>query len=134
MASFDQNPHYVRYVQLLKRLHEMVLAGKGESIEADELREQMDTPWSHLSEEEVAEIDKSYCAPADPQEDAGAPLTAKESEVLRHLASGLTNEEIARTLQISDGTVRTHVQQILRKIGASDRVQAAVWAVRKQMV
>jgi DNA-binding NarL/FixJ family response regulator len=134
MASFDQNPHYVRYVQLLKRLHETVLAGEGESVEADELREQMDAPWSHLSEEEVAEIDKSYSAPSDPQEDAGVPLTAKESEVLRHLASGLTNEEIARTLQISDGTVRTHVQQILRKIGASDRVQAAVWAVRKQMV
>ena len=134
MASFDDNPHYIRYVELLKRLHELVRAGEGESADADDLREQMDAPWSHLSEEEIAAIDNSYSGPADAPANVDVPLTPRESEVLRHLASGLTNKEIAQTLEISYETVREHVQHILRKIGVSDRAQAAVWAVRKQLV
>jgi DNA-binding NarL/FixJ family response regulator len=66
--------------------------------------------------------------------DVDAPLTQRESEVLRHLAHGLTNKEIAQTLHISYETVKEHVQHILRKIGVSDRTQAAVWAVRKGLV
>jgi DNA-binding NarL/FixJ family response regulator len=62
------------------------------------------------------------------------PLTQRESEVLRQLAYGLTNKEIAQTLHISYETVKEHVQHILRKIGVSDRTQAAVWAVRKELV
>jgi hypothetical protein len=58
MASFDQNPHYARYLLLLKRLHELIQIGEGESAEADDLREQMDAPWLHLSEDEIAEFDK----------------------------------------------------------------------------
>ena len=53
------------------------------------------------------------------------------SEVLRQLALGLTNKEIALALHISYETVKEHVQHILRKVGVSDRTQAAVWAVRK---
>jgi DNA-binding NarL/FixJ family response regulator len=66
--------------------------------------------------------------------DVEVPLTQRESEVLRQLAYGLTNKEIAQTLHISYETVKEHVQHILRKIGVSDRTQAAVWAVRKQLV
>ena len=66
--------------------------------------------------------------------DVEVPLTQRESEVLKQLAHGLTNKEIAATLQISYETVKEHVQHILRKIGVSDRTQAAVWAVRKQLV
>jgi DNA-binding NarL/FixJ family response regulator len=62
------------------------------------------------------------------------PLTQRESEVLRQLALGLTNKEIAQALNISYETVKEHVQHILRKIGVTDRTQAAVWAVRKQLV
>ena len=47
---------------------------------------------------------------------------------------GLTNKEIAQALHISYETVKEHVQHILRKIGVSDRTQAAVWAVRKGLV
>ena len=54
--------------------------------------------------------------------------------MLRQLAYGLTNKEIAQTLHISYETVKEHVQHILRKIGVSDRTQAAVWAVRKELV
>jgi DNA-binding NarL/FixJ family response regulator len=66
--------------------------------------------------------------------DVEVPLTQRESEVLRQLAYGLTNKEIAATLHISYETVKEHVQHILRKIGVSDRTQAAVWAVRKELV
>jgi DNA-binding NarL/FixJ family response regulator len=66
--------------------------------------------------------------------DVEVPLTQRESEVLRQLAYGLTNKEIANTLRISYETVKEHVQHILRKIGVSDRTQAAVWAVRKELV
>ncbi len=66
--------------------------------------------------------------------DVEVPLTQRESEVLRQLALGLTNKEIALALHISYETVKEHVQHILRKIGVSDRTQAAVWAVRKGLV
>ena len=66
--------------------------------------------------------------------DIEVPLTQRESEVLRQLAYGLTNKEIAQALHISYETVKEHVQHILRKIGVSDRTQAAVWAVRKELV
>ena len=66
--------------------------------------------------------------------DVEVPLTQRESEVLRQLALGLTNKEIAQALSISYETVKEHVQHILRKVGVSDRTQAAVWAVRQGLV
>ncbi|XZE51924.1 response regulator [Planctomycetaceae bacterium SH139] len=66
--------------------------------------------------------------------DIEVPLTQRESEVLRQMALGLTNKEIAKALSISYETVKEHVQHILRKIGVTDRTQAAVWAVRKKLV
>lgn len=66
--------------------------------------------------------------------DVEVPLTQRESEVLEQLANGLTNKEIALALGISYETVKEHVQHILRKIGVSDRTQAAVWAVRKGLI
>ena len=66
--------------------------------------------------------------------DLEVPLTKRESEVLKQLAQGLSNKEIAMALTISYETVKEHVQHILRKVGVSDRTQAAVWAVRKGLV
>lgn len=66
--------------------------------------------------------------------DVEVPLTQRESEVLRQLSYGLTNKEIGQALGISYETVKEHVQHILRKIGVTDRTQAAVWAVRKGLV
>jgi DNA-binding NarL/FixJ family response regulator len=62
-----------------------------------------------------------------------AALTKRENEVLKQLALGLSNKEIAQALDISYETVKEHVQHILRKLGVADRTQAAVWAVRKGM-
>lgn len=67
-------------------------------------------------------------------DDAEVSLTQRETQVLRHLALGLSNKEIGRSLQISVETVKEHVQHLLRKIDATDRTQAAVWAVRKGLV
>jgi DNA-binding NarL/FixJ family response regulator len=62
------------------------------------------------------------------------PMTPRETQVLRHVALGLSNKEIGKSLEISVETVKEHVQNILRKIAVSDRTQAAVWAVRKGLV
>jgi DNA-binding NarL/FixJ family response regulator len=66
--------------------------------------------------------------------DPDIPLTARETQVLRHMALGLSNKEIAQSLTISVETVKEHVQNILRKLAVSDRTQAAVWAVRRGVV
>jgi len=58
------------------------------------------------------------------------PLTPRETQVLRQVALGLSNREIADALQISIETVKEHVQNLLRKIALDDRTQAAVWAIR----
>ncbi|QDS99832.1 response regulator [Adhaeretor mobilis] len=68
------------------------------------------------------------------QLDLEAPLTKREDEVLKQLALGLSNKEIALALGISYETVKEHVQHILRKLGVVDRTQAAVWAVRRGLV
>ena len=67
-------------------------------------------------------------------DDDDVPLTQRETQVLRHVALGLSNKEVARSLEISVETVKEHVQNILRKIAVTDRTQAAVWAVRKGLV
>ena len=57
-------------------------------------------------------------------------LTRREREVLRHLADGLTNEQIGGELSISPQTVRTHVQKAMERLGATTRVQAVATALR----
>jgi len=59
------------------------------------------------------------------------PLTEREGEVLRLVAQGLSNQDIARELQISDPTVRTHVSNILGKLHLATRIQAALYALRE---
>ena len=69
--------------------------------------------------------------------DTGAPqpsasfvdLTRREMEILEQVAKGLSNKVIAKTLNITDGTVKLHVKAILRKLGVDSRVKAAVIAV-----
>jgi len=92
-----------------------------------------DLPIMILSREELRRVTGALATPRLTA-DVEVPLTQRESEVLRQLAYGLTNKEIAIALHISYETVKEHVQHILRKIGVSDRTQAAVWAVRKELV
>ena len=60
-------------------------------------------------------------------------LTPREFEILRHLAEGQSNKEIARDLGITDGTVKLHVRSILRKLEVRSRVEAAVIAVEERV-
>ncbi|MEM1068987.1 MAG: response regulator transcription factor [Planctomycetota bacterium] len=64
----------------------------------------------------------------------GFPLTSREAQVLRHIALGLSNKEIAKSLSISVETVKEHFQNILRKTKATDRTAAAVRAIKSGMV
>ncbi|HSD02736.1 MAG TPA: response regulator transcription factor [Gaiellales bacterium] len=64
---------------------------------------------------------------------AHADLTARELEVLRLIARGLQNKQIAAQLHLSEKTVKTHVSAILRKLGVADRTQAAMYAVRERL-
>jgi DNA-binding NarL/FixJ family response regulator len=66
--------------------------------------------------------------------DVKPELTSRELDVLRLLAAGRANKEIAAELAISERTARTHVSHILRKLGLSSRTQAALWAVREGLV
>ena len=67
-------------------------------------------------------------------DDPTAELTARELEVLRLVAAGKPNKQIAAELSISERTARTHVSRILRKLRLSSRTQAALWAVREGLV
>ena len=61
------------------------------------------------------------------------PLTAREKEVLAQLAKGAANKEIAYSLGITERTARTHVSNILGKLGLASRTQAALWAVEHKL-
>lgn len=79
--------------------------------------------------ERFAALDTSARA-AQPAE----PLTEREEEVLRTVARGRTNEEIARELHISLSTVKSHLASLMGKIGARNRVEIAVWAYETRRV
>ncbi len=71
--------------------------------------------------------------------DAGAlpeemPLTGREAQVLRHMALGLSNKDVAHSLMISVETIEEHAQNILREINAKDRTDAVVRAIRAGLV
>jgi DNA-binding NarL/FixJ family response regulator len=71
---------------------------------------------------------------ASPPHDPADELTDRELQVLRLVGAGRANKEIAAELQISERTARTHVSNILGKLGLNSRTQAALWAVREGLV
>jgi DNA-binding NarL/FixJ family response regulator len=76
----------------------------------------------HLSQAPTDQNRTQIKMPAD------ISLTNREMDVLRHLATGATNREIAEALCVSEGTVKNHVSNILSRLGLRDRVQAALFA------
>ncbi|AVS60765.1 DNA-binding response regulator [Paracidovorax avenae] len=81
-----------------------------------------------------AEAAAIACEPEAATPGGASPLSPREEDVLREIARGASNKEIARALDIAETTVKIHVQHILRKLGLSSRVQAAVYASERQRV
>jgi DNA-binding NarL/FixJ family response regulator len=130
LSTYD-NPTYVaRAVALGANGFLLKGIGKDKLIEAIRTAATGQNTWTR---DELRRVTGALATPRLAA-DVEVPLTQRESEVLRQLAFGLTNKEIAMALHISYETVKEHVQHILRKIGVSDRTQAAVWAVRKGLV
>jgi DNA-binding NarL/FixJ family response regulator len=130
LSGFD-NPTYVaRAVALGAAGYISKGATREEIVKGIEAAASGEPIWSR---EELRRVTGALAAPRAGN-DIDVPLTKRENEVLKQLAFGLTNKEIAQSLGISYETVKEHVQHILRKIGVSDRTQAAVWAVRKNLV
>jgi two-component system, NarL family, response regulator LiaR len=82
-----------------------------------------------LSPQAAARLIREVRSPEKPE-----GLTQRETDTLRLLAQGLANKEIARMLEISETTVKTHVSKILSKLGVPSRTQAALYAVRAGII
>ena len=100
--------------------------------EAHELRKAIKAAAAgqvQLSPQAAARLIREVVTPERPQ-----PFTERETDVLRLLAQGRSNKEIARSLSIGEQTVKTHVAHILSKLGMSSRAQAALYAVHVGLV
>lgn len=86
-----------------------------------------------LHPEVAAKLMQEFSAPR-PGEAPVDQLTPREMEVLRLIAKGQSNKEIADTLIVSEKTIKTHVSNILSKLHLADRTQAAIYALRQRIV
>jgi DNA-binding NarL/FixJ family response regulator len=84
----------------------------------------------HLDPAVARKLTRSLVAPAR----TATALTPREREILVLVAQGMSNQDIARTLVISERTARTHVSNVLTKLDLASRTQAALWAIREGLV
>ncbi len=119
------------------RVHMALAAGAAgyllKDAEADEVSAAVRAAYRgevHLDSAVVRELTRSLTAPRH----AAAALTPREREIVKLLADGQSNLDIARALVISERTARTHVSHVLAKLGLASRTQAALWAIREGIV
>jgi DNA-binding NarL/FixJ family response regulator len=129
-SGFDNPTYIARAVALGASAFVLKGYSKEKLLDAIRAAAKGENSWTR---EELRRVTGALATPRL-NSDVDVPLTQRESEVLRQLGLGLTNKEIAQSLDISYETVKEHVQHILRKIGVTDRTQAAVWAVRKGLL
>lgn len=129
LSTYD-NPTYVaRSVALGATDYVLKGSSRDEIVNAVTSAAAGNTPANGVMRQVKSAMTKRYDAV-----NHDTPLTNREMQVLRHVALGLSNREIGTSLGISVETVKEHVQNILRKIDATDRTQAAVWAVKQGLV
>lgn len=127
MLTLHEMPAYVR---------EALAAGAAGYVLKDtaigELRAAIDQVLAGRSAIPLDLVNAALRAPAAPARasDLSALLTSREQAVLELVSQGMTNKEIARTLDISPATVKAHVERIIAKLGVADRTQAAVLATQ----
>ena len=101
-------------------------AARGEPVVSPEMMGKLVAAFQSQGAPEPAPL------PPEPETAPPSPLSPREEDVLREIARGASNKEIARTLDIAETTVKIHVQHILRKLELTSRVQAAVYATGRQ--
>ena len=148
-------PHFRHGVALIRALHEMfpeipvlatsflphrqwlkeaIQAGVSGFLDKDAPKEDFINALRALRDGRVVFTREHMELLTEPIPTDDEPLTERETEVLIRLARGMSNAEIARDLQISDGTVRVHVSRILHKLHVSNRHQAVEEAHRRGLV
>jgi hypothetical protein len=100
------NPHYVEYVSLLKRLHRLIAEGQGDTDAADDLRDAMDGPWHSMSAEEIARVRALAADLYTLEDEVGEPQpNGQEAE---HLRAGLKRAWQERDWQTALELLRSH--------------------------
>jgi DNA-binding NarL/FixJ family response regulator len=125
-TGYDNPAFAARAVALGAAGYVLKGTGRDELIGAIRRAAAGETLWTR---EELRRVTSALAAPRTTY-DLEVPLTRREMEVLTHIVEGHTNKRIADDLSISYETVKEHVQHLLKKIGVTDRTQAAVWAIR----
>lgn len=92
---------------------------------------QSETPVSPALVGRLLDALRSPQQPAEVPAHAAETLSRREVEILRHVAAGLTNREIAQRLFITEGTAKNHVHNALRKLNLENRAQAAAFVIRE---
>jgi NarL family two-component system response regulator LiaR len=127
----------VRVIALTASLDEPRMMGVLRAGAAGYIRKDAE-PETLLAAVRAVARGKTYIDPSVARQALGAApreeLTARETEVLRRLAQGLSNKEIAETLSISEETVKTHVSNVLAKLDAENRAQSIVQALKRGLL
>ena len=110
-------PRQAPYRQLLDYIRR---ASAGESI--------LDTRLAAVAPKEASGI-----FPAGPREKGSSPLSARELQVVQFVSQGFKNREIAQRMFISEQTVKNHLHNIFDKLGVSDRLELALYAIHKDL-
>jgi DNA-binding NarL/FixJ family response regulator len=109
-------------------------AGPEEIVRALQAAVDGDTPLSPRVAGMIVERARGVAGGVDASSRVVEELTTRELEVLRLLAQGLDNSEIAKQLYLSPTTVKRHISGVFAKVGAANRVEAAIWAVRAGVI
>ncbi|MGF1507692.1 MAG: response regulator [Anaerolineae bacterium] len=110
-------------VEVIRAVHQGRYVVNDEIFDEAGIEEWMDQGVKNIAGQYYAELADSF-----------APLSPREMEILQYVTRGMSNKEIAHSLQISHQTVKNHMTSILRKLAVEDRTQAAVFALRRGWV